>query len=237
MTVPPADKTDKTDKTPVATLAKVAAEKQYWERVTREILEAMRALPLREFEPGEITLEQHAFSLSNTAGFALVNRLAMANRTRKKDGIKKEAEAIRDAAAKLHQLLQQTHGDTLAALEQAAVTDPQPNALHPLQVADTVRALANLAHVAFLDAPSQRAQPGSKNKQAAAQVADMALRSFEQLTGRRAARTWDAYKDVDGGPFVDFLAAVFRALGMKDSAPSQAKEAISRRAGDNPPEK
>jgi hypothetical protein len=244
MTSGPPPKPPKPDKTPAAA-TRAAAQRQYWQRVEDAILEAMKSLPLRDFEDDEPSLRTRAHWLSQAAGWALFNRHPRANKTRGKDGLKREARAIRDTAAKLHRLLEAAHGDTLAALERAAETDPQivPMPLHPLAISEHLRALANLAHVAELDAPAQPAQPGTPRKLAVAQVADLVLQSFEQLTGKRAARAIE-YKDVgqdivaaDGGPFIAFLGAVFAALGLNDSPASQGRDAIARAHGEKPPKK
>ncbi len=201
------------------------------------VLAGMQALPLRQFGPDELPLAVRAAYLRDKSRFALINGLPMANATRSADGVKNEAQRIRDAAKKLWTIIEKTHGDTLEAIERASQTDPQkvPMQLHPLLLNVHIRALANLAHCAAIDAPPQLSRRGNVERRAAAQVADLALVEFEDLTGQRGSRRTEFVEteadvtEQDGGPFIGFLDVVFRALKLSESARSQGRKAIDRR--------
>lgn len=76
-------------------------------------------------------------------------------------------------------------------------------------------------------------QPNSRGqKPDAAMIANVCLRDFERLTGRRASVIVNSMTNEAGGPFVDFLAKIFVALGIKASPVSQARTAIEKRASE-----
>lgn len=91
-------------------------------------------------------------------------------------------------------------------------------------------ALANAAMEAERDlvATAETAPtPSRPKKHAAARVAEEAAQVFERLTGR-AATVADNYGQ-SGGPFLQFVSALFEALDIQASPTSQAKKVQSER--------
>ncbi len=196
------------------------------------VLAAMEALPLKDVALRD-RLPEHAFSLAGVVGMCRLYASPRTQETRKQDGVRKEAQAIRDAAARLHRLLEGAHADTLAALDRAAISDPQtgPKQIAPLVTSSHVRMLANLAHVALLDAPKAAAKPGKPDDRVAEAAAAQIAATYELLTGKKPARVYDRIEGCEAGPFHAFLRTVFIATGIDADADYTVRKFVEAAKG------
>ncbi len=80
----------------------------------------------------------------------------------------------------------------------------------------------------MIKAKPVKATVGRSRKEVAAKVADNAIVVYEELTGKRATYTTDTATSRRSGDFPDFLAEVFKTLGIDASAGAQAVEAVRR---------
>jgi hypothetical protein len=67
---------------------------------------------------------------------------------------------------------------------------------------------------------------GRREDLTARRVAESVRRAYEALTGKAAARSFDAQKKSEGGAYVELMTRVFAALKIKSRAASQAKAAL-----------
>lgn len=198
--------------------------------IQQKILEAFESLPVREAERSG--LKQRAFNLSMQAGFAKMNDLPRANKTRRTNGLKLELEALAEQAAVLHRLIQNLHGDTLRAM-----TKVGPNKPDPLMIANDLRDMIASAVAVLEQDAGQAATPGRPKSRAAEMIADLTLVHFEAATGRKAGRSTNHHRhgNPTGGEFIKFLGRIFEAFQMNASAPSHGRSALDRARAGIPP--
>ena len=198
--------------------------------IEERFLRALEALPAHEAKRSGLPQRAHTFAFK--VFFAKLNDLPRAQQTRKRDGVKREAQKLAEQSSKLRSLILEAHGDTFAALGSAGLKDP-----HPLLIADSLRALIQAA-VTVIEGNENRSEKiGRPSSKAAEMIADFAVHHFEEVTMRQAAIT--VRSDREGNPaagqFLAFLREIFEASGISASAEFHGKRAIARaRAGISP---
>ncbi|WP_448658292.1 hypothetical protein ACPVPU_12585 [Sphingomonas sp. CJ99] len=176
--------------------------------------------------------------MSLEIGFILMNDLPMAKLTRGKDEKRRELEKLMKLTAQLYNHIETMHLDSRSEIDIRAnprgERQCQP-AWSITSVQFDVRRLGEAAAAALDDLSPSEPRQGRKPSVGANHVAHVAIHNFESLTNQRATVRTDHQSAKAYGPFVEFLADVFAATGLRASAESAAKLAIDeRRKGIDP---
>jgi hypothetical protein len=173
-------------------------------------------LPVLEDRRGDI--EKYAEFLWVHAGLMAANDMPRANPTSTKQA-ERELQKLLKLITPLVLHIAAMHRTALDAMEEKGT----PNRLA------LANSLIKLGDAAWRGQKRLRAQPvvkrtGRPQKKRAVSVAARAADTYERLTGKKATiigRVGNA-----GGPFLDFLAAVFEACGIDASPEAQARAAL-----------
>lgn len=178
--------------------------------------------------PEEI-LEQRALGLQITAALGAVGDLPRA-RDAGGEKARRELDTVARKAADLARLMLNLHSDALRAFEKVEANGN----LHPLNLKATLNGFV-LATMRAIDEvvdalPHRGNRPRVQPRQVARQVREV----YEDLTGRKAGRVTNAYRDGQTeGPFQEFLSNIFVLLNIEASADSQIKLLLSATRGKN----
>lgn len=184
-----------------------------------QVRHALAKLPLLTTVTDQ-DLDQRARFILTTSSMMVVNKLPRANNSQAQDGARKEIERLAEVCFELGKHVEAMHSDALRALERACCKP------HPLLLVDTLKDVIRAACNALDEGDFPDPQVGAPEKRYEKSVADKLLRTYQQLTGRKAtvpSRDGKAY-----GPFLDFLADVMPLLGISRGFESQARAAIKR---------
>ncbi|TIN77485.1 hypothetical protein [Mesorhizobium sp.] len=101
---------------------------------------------------------------------------------------------------------------------------------HPFWFQEQATAMLKAVQAAREAIPISKERSGRPRMKGAEKFSMLALRVYEDLTGKPASRTVDTYDmgNIAGGPFVQFLRDLFEALEIDASADNQARDAITR---------
>jgi hypothetical protein len=146
-----------------------------------------------------------------------------------------EVEASRPSfVAQLKQLAQNASELRIEALKlhplaRRAVDDELPELVPPIGIFEKqlgIMVAASRDAAESMAGDGNGAKRGRREDLVARRVAESVKRAYEILTGKRAARSFNAQKKTEGGAYVELMTRVFAALKIKARAASQAKAAL-----------
>lgn len=119
--------------------------------------------------------------------------------------------------------------DHLEAMRRPAISAITQEGIFPFDLVHVLRATIEQTKRAFSEIDITDTPAGAPQKVAAAEVALMASRIFEQITDRRPTFTTDPATGHVSGLWPDFLAAIYDALAISASVASQVR-AVSEKS-------
>ena len=130
--------------------------------------------------------------------------------------------AVKQELVKLHESLSKA-ADLIHLLHRPEAAALFNEGFEPFTVAEQMRELAEGCRIAVGEAVAPQVVKGAKPKHEARAVTDMGATVFEWATGRKPSYTSSPATSEVTGPWPEFLAAVFEALGVKASVGAQVR--------------
>jgi hypothetical protein len=200
--------------------------------IETKIFAVLKSIPIRKPDPSEEHCRDNAKYLNAVVVMAHMNYQRPEAQSIGARRTCVELEWLSDLAEKIAKAMNAAHRETNALIRAAL-----PDGKNLLQYKREMNEVFRVLHQADVDAAEPTARGKKPSDKFAVEVTRAAAKTFTALTGRKATVTVkhvpvgdSGTKAASGGPFLDFLEALFEALGVDASAEYHARQLRRNRA-------